>query len=195
MPTIPCVEPQVIVAGDSAQWLRTLQDYPADQGWTLRYILAANGQVPIIIEATADGANHLISVPPATTASWVAGGYNWSSYVTNGTDRFTIESGFITVQPDPTTLTADSDPRTANQKILAQIQAALASELSNPLSEYRIGDRTVKRDPATKSELLRMESIYKRRVALEQGAAPLSMTPITFKGEFGIPFGGYGGRV
>lgn len=187
MADIPYGEPQAITAGDRVQWKLALPDFPADQGWTLHYVLLANGKDPIDIAATADGADHLVDVAAAATADWVAGGYNRAAYVVNGADRRTISSGFITIAPDPTTQTSSYDPRSDAQKILAQIQAALASELSNPLSEYRIGDRTVKRDPGTKDELLRMEAIFKARVAREQGTGGRIVSiPITFLPNYGV---------
>ncbi|MBS1729842.1 MAG: hypothetical protein JSS67_03590 [Bacteroidetes bacterium] len=180
-------EPQTITAGDRVQWKLALADFAPADGWTLHYVLLATGLNPITIVGSASGTDHLVDIAAATTAGWVAGGYNWTSYVVNGSDRRTIGSGFVTIAPDPTTQTISYDPRTLAQKILAQIQTALAQELSNPLSEYRIGDRTVKRDPGTKDELLRMEAIFKARVAREQGTGGRIVSiPITFLPNYGV---------
>ncbi len=195
VPSIPTCEPSAIVAGDSATWQRALSDYPADQGWVLHYRLLSNGKTPITIDGSASGPDHLISLTSTQTEAFGAADYNWTAYVTNGSDRRTVGTGLLTIKPDPTTQTQTYDPRSANQQILAQIKVALAAEASNPLTEYRIGDKTFKRDPGLVNRLLEMEAIYQRRVDIEQGAPLLHATPISFQPNWGIPFGGYSGPV
>ncbi len=192
----PTTEPTQITAGDSLTWVRHFEDYPAGQGWVLHYVLLCQGKNPITLDGTASGDDHLITLDAPTTELWAAASYRWTAYVTNttGNQRVTLSSGAVQVLPDPTKVDATFDPRSENQVILDAITAVLAGELTNPLAEYRIQGREAKR--YSRMELLKLQTIYKHRVAVEVGQSdPLPTTRITFETDFGIPFGGYGGRI
>jgi hypothetical protein len=190
---IPTTEPTQITAGDSLSWVRSLTGYPAGLGWVLHYVLLSQGKTPISFASTPAGDDHQVDLAAATTATWGAASYRWTAFVTNGTQRVTLASGAIQVLPDPTQATAATDPRSENQIILDAITAVLAGELTNPLAKYRINGREAER--YSRMELLKLQTIYKHRVAVETGQAdPIPTTMITFAGDFGIPFGGYGGR-
>lgn len=191
--TIPTTEPTQITAGDSLSWVRHLTDYPAGLGWVLHYVLMCAGKNPITIDGTASGDDHQVDLTAATTEGWAAASYRWTAFLTNGTQRVTLGSGAVDVLPDPTKVDASYDPRSENQKILDAITAVLAGELTNPLVKYRIQGREAER--YSRMELLKLQTIYQHRVAVETGQAdPIPTSRITFQGEFGIPFGGYGGR-
>lgn len=192
--TIPTTEPTQITAGDSLSWVRHLPDYPAGLGWVLHYVLMCVGKNPITIDGTASGDDHQVNLAAVTTGGWTAASYRWTAYLTNGTQRVTLGSGAVDILPDPTKVDANYDPRSDNQKILDAITAVLAGELTNPLVKYRINGREAER--YSRMELLKLQTIYQHRVAVETGQAdPIPTSRITFQGEFGIPFGGYGGRI
>ena len=76
MADIPTTEPAAVNAGDTVRWRRALADYPASAGWALTYTLL-NAAGKITITASAQGDDHLVSVPAATSAGWAAGDYAW----------------------------------------------------------------------------------------------------------------------
>ena len=82
-------EPATLRAGDTADWLLSLPDYPAGAGWSVEYTLI-NAAGKITIASAAEGNAHRIHVAPATTADWAAGTYAWQRRVSNGTDATTF---------------------------------------------------------------------------------------------------------
>ena len=96
---IPTAVPATLRVGDTATWRRTLSDYPANDGWTLAYVLVKTG-VQIAISASADGASHLVEVATATTGAWTAGTYAWQERVTkSGKTYTTAKLGRMVVEP------------------------------------------------------------------------------------------------
>jgi hypothetical protein len=96
--TVPTIEPTAARAGDTWAWTRDLSDYPAGT-WTLTYSLFSSAAV-YSITATADGTQHSVSVPGATTKTYIAGRYDWVAHVSDGTDRYQVGSGVIQILPN-----------------------------------------------------------------------------------------------
>ena len=174
MADTPTSEPTEITAGDTLSWLISLPDYPASAGWVLKYALSKAGSAAISITGTASGDSHLLSVSAATSAAYGAGEWHWTSYVTKGSERYTVGAGVLTILPDPANLPAGHDPRTHAEKGLAAIEAVLEGNLSGSLAEYEINGRKAKL--WSHSELLKLRAIYKAQVRRERGGA--SANPI-----------------
>lgn len=180
--------PAQIVAGDSVEWLVSLDNHLASEGWTLHYVLLSQGKAPVNIDATASGPDHWATLDAATTSAWSSATYRWTAFVTKGSERKTLGSGQVQILPNPTTQDASFDPRTENQRILDAITAVLAGELTNPLVKYKIAGREAERHSRT--ELLTLQTIYKQRVSIENGQAPfVGSIPIGFVSNYGIPGG------
>lgn len=139
---IPTDEPERFRAGDTLTWRKALDDFPASDGWTLHYRLI-NATAKIDITATADGAAHLVSVAAATTAAYTSGDYNWTSWVTSGTERHTVATGRVTIQPDLAAVSAAGyDGRSAAKKTLDLIDVAMIAYGSQAWSqEYEVAGR------------------------------------------------------
>lgn len=142
---IASTEPAALQAGDTLSWRRQLADYPADDGWTLAYRLI-NASTRIDIVAGVDGADHLVTVPAATSAAYGPGDYTYSAYVTRGTDRYTVGQGSMRVLPDLAGASGAMDGRTPAQRALEDLRAALSRWLatSGHVSEYSIAGRTMR---------------------------------------------------
>lgn len=164
MPPIPTTEPASLNAGDTAQWLKTLADYPASEGWVLAYELVNAGQ-RIAFTATAQGDAHLVSVPAATTAAWVAGAYDFRARVSKGADVFTVGTGRITIAPAFGTAV---DARSQARRTLEAIEATLEGRASSATAEYQIAGRQMKYIPVP--ELLTLRDRYRRDVRAEEAA-------------------------
>ena len=165
--TVPTIEPDAVVAGDTLTWRRTLADYPAGT-WTLKYRLI-NAASKIDITTTADGSDHLIAVTSTASATYTAGDYVWTAWVEKTGERVTVGGGTMTVRPNIAALTT-LDARTDAAKILDQLMAAYtAYTVSNGLvAEYEIAGRRMKYRSA--AEILEQIDRWKATVAAEKRA-------------------------
>lgn len=160
----PTTEPDLIVAGDTAKWLRSLDDYPANASWVLSYTLvsAANRYT---FTATASGADHLVTVAAATTTSWVPGTYTWRAQVSKAGEVYTVGSGSLTVRPSFATAT---DGRSHARRTLEAIEAVIEGRATSEVSYYMIGGRQLRYiEPA---QLLALRDRYRAEVAREDAA-------------------------
>lgn len=165
MPTTPTIEPASLNAGDTAKWIKTLEDYPAGDGWVLSYELV-NAEQRYVFSASADGDRHLITVSAATTAGWAAGDYAWRARVTMSGEVFTVGSGRITINP---VFSASTDARSHARRTLEAIEATLEGRASSATAEYQIAGRSMKYIPV--AELLALKSHYQQLVRAEDSAA------------------------
>lgn len=171
---IPTTEPLSARAGDTWKWTRTLADYPASDGWTLKYRFknAAGG---FEVVATASGADHAVSVAASTTAAYVAGDYNWIAWVEGGTsEKYTVDSGSITVESDyrGAAATVALDDRSHARKVLTAIEAVIERRATLDQMRYEIEGRSLERTPI--ADLLMLRQKYVAAVAAEDAAAKLA---------------------
>jgi len=116
--------PSKITAGTSVSWLSVLGDYPASEGWTLTYTLISTS-AQISFASSADGDSHLIEIPYTTTQAWGAGEYAWQGHVSNGTERYQVDSGLVEIVVDYATETTGADTRTWLDKAIDALEAAI----------------------------------------------------------------------
>lgn len=161
-----------IVAGDTLNYGRAVPGYLPSEGWQLRYRLTprAQGGTPISFAALADGDEFLVRVGPATTAQWIPGAYSWDSWVQrvdgngNVVERYTVAQGQLEVLPNPATLTAGTDTRTAAQRALDDARTALY-QWNPAVKRYRIGER--EREFNSVAEIARLITELERQVERE----------------------------
>jgi hypothetical protein len=164
-----------LIAGDSLRFSSSVPDYPASDGYTLTYKLvrrdAAGG--PITIVAAADGDGYLVTVLPATTASWTPGKYTWAAYVTKTGERYTVETGEVEILPDPAVSGAPLDMRSQARKALDDLNAARATWVATGgrVKRYSIAGRDIEYKDAAEID---MEINYwTKQVGEEQTSADL----------------------
>lgn len=133
--------PSSLTAGDTWEWTRDLADYPAGT-WTLTYYFSKAGK-QFSAAATADGTTHSVSVAAATTAPYPAGRYRWTARVTDGSDVFTVEDGWVYVAANPATDT--SDPRSLARQTLDAVECFLAGNASTAQASMTINGRSISR--------------------------------------------------
>jgi hypothetical protein len=168
--SIPTVEPTSARAGDTWAWTRESYDYPAPS-WVLTYTLYSSAAV-ISFAAAADGTIHSVSLAPATTAAYTAGRYDWVAHVTDGTDRYQVASGVITVLPDVAEA-ATYDGRSHARKMLDAINALIEGRATaGDLDVVRTstGDRATDWDLPS---LMKLRQQYAQAVRAEDDAARL----------------------
>lgn len=177
MATVPTTEPSTIRAGDLLTWTKSLTDYPADDGWTLAYTLI-NNTSKITITASASGADHLVSVPAATSATYSAGVYSWMARVTKATESYTIDHGTFEVLPNLAAL-ATYDDRSHARTMVEAIEAAIEGRASSTQLEYEINGRRVRQ--MGPDELIKWLSFYRAEFAQEANAESIRRTGINRK--------------
>ena len=163
MATVPTIEPQTIRAGDLVSWTKTLQDYPANAGWSLVYTLI-NASSKITINASASGADHLVSVAAATSAAYAAGSYTWMARVTKAAESYTVGVGSLTIQPNLAALTT-FDGRSHATVMVEAIEAAIQGRASSVQLRLAINSRSI--EYLSPTELIKWLSFYRAEVAKE----------------------------
>ena len=162
--TIPEIEPEEIIAGDLITWKKSLSDYPASAGWTLKYSLRGGGTTIDII-ATVDGDDHLISIPKATTAAWQAGTYRWQSYIEKGAERYTLNFGTIIIKPSFEALAANYDTRSHVKKVLDALESIIAGKATADVAQYTIAGRSLTK--FSPEELIKWRDYYSDKYQTE----------------------------
>ena len=163
-------EPTAITAGDTVSWTKSLADYPANGGWSLSYTII-NATNKYTVNATASGADFLVSVTAATTAGWAAGDYSWQSRVTKGAEAYTVDIGDITIKPSFESK-ATLDNRSHAQKTLDAIEDTIAGRATSATAEYEIAGRKLKY--ISFAEMLKLRDFYKATVLQEKAAQNLA---------------------
>ncbi len=151
----------------------TVDDYPASDGWTLKYRLtpqfSSPAQAPIDLTCTtdSDGESYKLQVSPASTAAWKAGSYSWARWVEKVGARVTLDvDGQLDVIPNPAASSAGDDRRSHARKMLEQIETALEGFASgSTIKSYMIGTRSFTK--ADHAEIVMLHSRYKWLVANE----------------------------
>ncbi len=174
MSTVPTIEPTSFRAGDFLTWSQSLSDYPANAGWSLAYTLI-NAAQKLTLTASASGADHLISVAAATTASYAAGTYSWMARVTKGTEIYTIASGSMVILPNLAALTT-YDGRSHAKTMLEAIEAAFEGRASSTQLEMELNGRRIR--SYSLKELIEWRSFYAAEVAKEADAESFARTGI-----------------
>lgn len=158
------------MSGDDAI---SVPEYPASDGWTLKYRLTPQfstpTQAPIELTAVtnADGERYDITAAPAVTALWKPGSYQWSRWVEKSGARQTLDHavGQLDVLPDPAASAQGDDARSHARKMLEAIEAVLESRATSTQREmvaYTIGSRSIEFDKdESKADLLVLHSKYK----------------------------------
>jgi hypothetical protein len=167
--------PPNIRAGDNAAWVVSYAAFPASAGWQLHYRLLWPSVEAISFDADAQGDDHAVSLTGADTATWHAGTATlvwWVTLEDDDTDtRHTLGQCRVHILPDLTTA-ATLDPRSINERALADAQAALAAYMASGrahVAEYQIAGRQMKFRSA--DELRALIEYYQREVATERARA------------------------
>lgn len=164
-----------IIVGDTLDFETTVTDYPATDGWTLYHRLVpltAGAAISMTATTAADGISYRTQVAPAVTAAYVAGEYAWNSWVAKTGARQSVESGQVTLLPDPAVTVAPMDNRSHARKVLESIQAVIEGRATVDQQEYSIGDRTLKLTPVP--DLILLKQHFQREVAKEDNATRLA---------------------
>jgi hypothetical protein len=167
---VPTSEPAVLRAGDTWTWQRSLPDYPASAGWSLRYVLV-NAEHRKEFDSAASGNDHLVTVAADASDDTIPGDYTLVCLAINGAQRFTVSQSRVQVRPN-VAATRPFDARSQARRALEAIEAVLERRASLDQEEYAINGRSLKRTPI--KELLELRDRYLAEVRSEEAAQAVS---------------------
>lgn len=157
-----------IRVGDTLDFTTTLADYPASAGWVLTYrLMPRTSGTAITIVGSASGDDHRTTATATTSATWTAGEYSWAAYVALGDERYTVDTGVVTLTPNLATATAH-DNRSAARIALDAVEAVIGNRATLDQEQYSIAGRSLQRTPM--ADLLRLRSALRIDVAREDAA-------------------------
>lgn len=169
--------PDTFPAGTTVKYTRSLSDYPATSGWTLKLLLAGAGTHAE--DAVANGDAFDVTLTAAETAALPPGDYRWVERVEKGGEVYDVATGVVTVTPNLATATPGS-LQSWEEKELAAVEAAIAAILAGGIAAYQIAGRAVtKVDLPT---LQKLRASLRTEIARQRGQAPGRQWKFTFTG-------------
>jgi hypothetical protein len=163
---IPKSEPAQLRAGETLQFIKSLTDYPATDGWVINYSFRGQSPTKIDFSSTASDKDHSVTVPFATTAEWMPGCYLGTGTVTDGTTAKVIFTGELKILPNLAAMDGGTDTRTPNRIALDNVRAVLAGRATSAILKSEVEGTILERIPH--SELIRLESYLATRVRNEE---------------------------
>lgn len=167
--SIPTSEPLELRAGDTWQWRREdLLDYPAPT-WALKYQFK-NASGGFLVTASADGANHSITVAASTTTAYNEGRYDYIAWVESGAEKFTVRTGALQVLPDlrANAVANPLDGRSHARRVVEAIEAVIEGRATKDQEAYTIAGRSLQRTPI--EQLIMFRDRYRLEVRREEQA-------------------------
>jgi hypothetical protein len=131
---------ETLISGDSLNFATTVPCYSPADGWVLSYRLVPSSGDAIVLASVAEGDSHRVQASAATTANWAPGVYAWASWVAKAGEEYTVQTGRLTITPNPRTAAAGWDNRSPWRKALEDAQAALRA-WTPTRRRYKIGER------------------------------------------------------
>jgi hypothetical protein len=187
---LPTYEPREFAAGETPRWRKSLDDFPASEGWALDYYLRGDG-AGFDVQASADGDDFLVEVPADSTEGLTPGNYRWQGWVSKGAERYkvadaaaVVKQGFVAVGEDATV-----DTRSQVKRILDAIDALLEGKATKDQQQYTIagggGYRMLMRIPVSelihlRKEYARLYGAERRRERVKRGGSPFATIKVRF---------------
>jgi hypothetical protein len=163
--------PSQLTAGDTWSWTDEQSGYPAP-AWTATMYFE-NAAETFNVAATPSGAAHLFTIGASTTATKKAGRYKWSVRVSNGSDAYTVETGWLEILTNPAA-TGTHDPRSWARRTLEAVEAFLGGTATTMQQSMTIGPRSIARWP--REELYKERDRLRAEVAAEERGSQRSKT-------------------
>lgn len=151
-------EPVKITAGDTISFTKSLADYPASAGWSLKYVLRG-GADPITFISTANGDDHVILVPASTTAVWLPADYEITGFAEFAGARNPIYIATITVSIN-VEVNDPGDTRTHAQKMIVKLEAQLEKMAEDDIIDSSVEGTEIRRE--ARKEIYTMRKKYQR---------------------------------
>jgi len=154
-PSIPTIEPTIIISGDTIKWTRDFSDFPASTYDLTYYVKGASSQT---VATTKSGDTFLVTIDASVTDQWTEGSYWWEAKATVGTERYTAATGKFLVTKNFATDDSVYDGRSHAKKVLDAIEAVIEDRASVDQLAITIAGRTLQRTPP--ADLLLIKTHY-----------------------------------
>ncbi len=172
---LPTYAPIQITIGETVDWEKEFDDYPADE-WEVKYYFRGAG-AGFDITGTADGTSHQFQITATQSATMTAGRYDYQAIATKGSEKRLVDEGRTTAKASLAIITTSTtyDGRSPAKKILDAIDALMAGKAALDQQKYLIAtgvpgftsQREAERiDP---TQLLELRKYYARIVRKENG--------------------------
>lgn len=164
---------ETLILGDTLNFTTNVAAYPASSGWTLklRLLPRVSGSNIDLTSApdTTDPTLHRFQASATITAAWAAGSYSWASWVEKAAEKYSVDTGVMTLKADPRNSSAPFDGRSPARVALDAAKAALyAWSASSTTVRYKIGEREMQFN--TKAEIVGLISRLEVEVNREVNA-------------------------
>jgi hypothetical protein len=158
-------EPTQFNAGETIAWEKSLADYSANDGWTLKYTISGSSGGSISKTASGSGTTHTTTLTASDTAALSKGTFRLFGYVqhTDGT-KIGIYNASVKVLTNLFTA-ATTDQRTDNQIILDAIIAVIKGRATKAHAEIAIAGRNIML--LSPAELYKWQKVYEYEVKKE----------------------------
>ena len=177
MAPIPTSVPSNFRAGTTVVFARSFGDYPTSDGWA--YSLDLVGANTLHKMAVVDGTNFVLTLTATETAALSAGAYRYSERVTRGSEVYEVATGLIAVELNYATA-ANGAAQTAQEKLLAVVDALLAGRGVDCIESYQIAGRAVNKIPL--QELRKWRQQLAVQVYRQAGGGLVSNASFVFSG-------------
>lgn len=157
-------EPKTIHAGSSYSWSKSLSDYPASDGWTLKYSIV-NCDNQFDVTAVANGDDYDVTIATTDSAEYVEGAYKFVGYVEKAGERVQVYGADLVIRPD---FTNAADMRSYAERVLEAVEAVIEGTASKDQQSVMIDGQTLVRRPV--ADLITLRDRFKREVESERRA-------------------------
>lgn len=148
---IPTVEPREVTLGETIKWIRAdLSDFPSPT-WTLTYyFVSRDPSVKFSVVASAYNGGFLVDLGAATGVQSSfervgQSGYEWAARVSQGTEKYTIGQGVMSIAPDVATLTGGVDRRTWAMRTRDVLRQVIEGRADADVNMYMIAGKQVQK--------------------------------------------------
>ncbi len=112
-------------------WITTLPDFPASAGWGLTHTLTnTSGKISFSSSPQAAGDAHLIEISTTSSAVFLPGEYRYQLHVSNGDERYLVETGPLAIVADFAAISDSYDARSHVKKVLDALEASIEGRAS-----------------------------------------------------------------
>lgn len=158
--------PNRIITGLTTKFVLSPKDYPATDGWSLRFDAMGTGG-SLSVASVANGAAHTITISAERSSTMAAGSYSYQVVAVLGEEAYLVESGVIEVQRGLLSAAGSGyDPRPHCKVVLDAIEALLEAKATADQASMMIGSRRLDRYPI--GDLLMMRDRYRAEWARYQ---------------------------
>lgn len=138
---IPTHEPITIIAGDTVKFTRALDDYSYADGWRLTYEIRGASKLDVVATADTDNTGHAVTVAAGDTGTLEPGQYRWFARVGLNGEVYTVDSGTLIVEPNPSKAEA-GDLVLSEETELTLVKTQIRELLATPMESYAVGQRS-----------------------------------------------------